>query len=129
MRTMMILTVLFATLLLLTGTTFARNCYCYKTLATNLDNPADSETIHPYPVLCFNDDNTGDIFTSFGMGHMSLFFDSLLKQALGYEDGCVGYFKFHGSELDVLTGIGYCDGDRWMLWGHRIDRNDPNCFD
>ena len=130
MKMIVKLAVLFTTLLLLTGESFARDCYCYEVVATNLDTPANSQTI--YPVLCFDYDNTGDIYSKFGPGEMSLFFDPMREQALGFDPknpSCVGYFKFHGDWLYVLTGIGYCVGDRWQLKGHQIDRNDQRCFD
>jgi hypothetical protein len=128
MKMMVKLAILCAILFLLGGVSFANESYCYEVVATNLDNPEDSEIT--YPILNFYDDNTGDIFSEFGHGDMSLFFDFLNKQALGYGDGCVGYFKFHGSPwFNVLTGIGYCNGDRWQLRGHQLDKSDKRCFD
>ena len=130
MKMMVKLAVLLAALLLLNGVALAcyTNNYCYEVTATNLDNPEDTETLF---VRLSYDCVSGIIqIPSNGAlnGNMSVFFDSMLKQALGYnDDGCVGYFKFHGSWLNVLTGIGYCDGRRWKLWGHQVELDNPNC--
>ena len=119
MKMMMKLTVLFAALLLLNGVASAcwSNSYCYEVTATNLDDPTDIET---FIVRLSYDCTSGQIDTGGPLGNMSIFFDPMRKQALGYDPSnpsCVGYFKFHGDEEHVLNGIGYCDGRRWQLRG------------
>jgi hypothetical protein len=123
MKMMVKLAVLFATLLLLTGVSFAADCddYCYEVTTTDLDDPTHTHT--GCIALQFCDDNTGYIYGPFGT-NMSLFFDSMKDQVLGYdplEPSCVGYFKFHGDNLFILKGIGYCKGERHEIKGHQID--------
>ncbi len=123
------LAVLFATLLLLTGVSFASVCgtYCYQVTATDLDDPTNIETGCIRLDLCEN--NTGFIYGPFGT-NMSLFFDSMSDQALGYDDSdpsCVGYFKFHGDDLHILKGIGYCEGERHNIKGRRVDCCTSDC--
>ena len=131
MKTMVKLAVLFATFLLLNGVALAcyTNNYCYEVTATNLDDPEDTETL--FARLSY-DCVSGiiQIPSPALLGNMSVFFDSSRDQALGYDPlnpSCVGYFKFHGDDQYVITGIGYCDGRRWKLRGHQVDLDNPNC--
>ena len=122
MKRLVQLAVLLATLLLLTGVAFAPPMcwpFCYEMTATDLDDPTNTHTGCIRLDLCEN--NTGFINGPFGT-NMSLFFDSMRKQALGYDDSdpsCVGYFKFHGDDLYVITGIGFCEGERHQIRGHQ----------
>jgi hypothetical protein len=132
MKKMVMMAVLMATLLLLNGVALAcySNNYCYEVVATNVDDPEDTETL--FARLSY-DCVSGiiQIPTPPLSGNMSVFFDSMNEQALGFgqgeAEGCVGYFKFHGDDQYVITGIGYCDGRRWNLRGHRVDSDNPNC--
>jgi len=123
MKIMLKFAVLFVTLLLLTGVGFAANCWdsCYEVTVTDLDDPTNTHTA--CVGLKFCDDNTGAMASPFGKD-MSLFFDSMKDQALGYDPSnpsCVGYFKFHGDDLYILKGIGYCEGERHTIKGHQKD--------
>ena len=116
MKIMVKVAVLFATLLLLTGVAFAADCYeyCYAITNTEVDNPTNTYT--DCAVFQFCDDNSG----SAGSVDMSLFFDSMKDQGLFYDSSCVGYLKFHGDDLYIFTGIGFCSGTRWMYKGHQM---------
>jgi len=123
MKMMVKLAVLIATLLLVTGVSFAANCwqYCYEVTVIDLDDPTNTHTA--LIGLSFCDDNTGTITSPFGT-NMSLFFDSMRDQALGYDPSdpsCVGYFKFHGDDLYIIKGIGYCEGERHNILGHKSE--------
>jgi hypothetical protein len=75
-------------------------------------------------VLCFDIGENDGSFTGLcnAEGQMSLFFDSMKKEALAYsETNPYGYLKFHGDHLYVVQGIGYCAGDRWELRGHKLE--------
>jgi hypothetical protein len=129
MKMMVKLAVLFATLLLLTGVSFAAECYdyCYEATTTDLDDPTHTHT--GCIGLKFCDDNTGEMMSPFGT-NMSLFFDSMKDQVLGYDlsdPSCVGYFKFHGDDLHILKGIGYCEGERHNIKGSRVDCCSSTC--
>jgi hypothetical protein len=125
MKTMVKLTVLIATLLLLTGGAFAgppplTNCNCYYLSGNALDygglmgNPV---------LLCFLPNNQGRYGGFCGQtGNLSLFFDQDPVQALGYnplsQSPEEGYLKFHDSRLTVFNnGIWDCDGERYKLSG------------
>jgi hypothetical protein len=58
---------------------------------------------------------------------LSLFFEPLGMQVLAYDEDCVQSFKFHGSNNNVVTGIGYCEGVRFTTWGHKTDWDKCNC--
>jgi hypothetical protein len=124
MKMMVKLAVFLATLLLLTGGAFAQGvCNCYDVTALNLDSYGYFPNM--YVALCFDSNNkTGEIHSLEGNGDMSLFFDDPV-QALGEVQGCVAYAKFHDTRLTVFKSIGFCDGDRWMLWGRKTDMD--NC--
>jgi hypothetical protein len=117
MKMVVKLAVLFATWLLLSGIAFAfiGNCACYKVNFTSLDNPANTET--DYEALCLDyEDNTGEFF-----GCDVSLFPGLITQGLaGGGCPCVGFFKFHGSDNNVITGDWYC-GERATFWGHITD--------
>lgn len=125
MKPMVRLIVLFATLLLLTGVSFANgDCYYYEYVYTNLDR---EETDTWCAELCFNSGTYSEFCES---GNMILFFDSMKKQALLYSTNTtppyqeVGYLKFHGDQLHVFTGIFYCTGafqERFFVRGHKVD--------
>jgi len=117
MKTMVKLAVLFAVLLLLTGVAFAQDCECYKITFTSSDNPAHTAT--QYDEICLDyADNIGSIF-----GCDISLFPGLITQGLIFcPYPCVGYFKFHGSDNNVITGMEYCEpGIRSTFWGHITD--------
>jgi hypothetical protein len=129
MKIMIKFTVLFATLLLLTGFAFAGgDCHYYEYTYTGLDIPdADTYCVE----LCFSYGDHSGTHSGFCFpGNLALFFDSMNKQALLYYPGDaggveVGYLKFHGSpSLNVFTGILYCNtsfADRYTVRGHIVD--------
>jgi hypothetical protein len=130
MKTMIRLGVLFAGLLLLTGVAFAADdfielCGCYEITATDAHDSSIQETF--VASVCLNyETNTGLACTEFGGAELSLFPGSILK-VLAYGDSCVGSFKFHGSDKNVITGIGHCFDEDWRLWGHKINEMCPIC--
>jgi hypothetical protein len=116
------LMVLYATLLLLTGVAFAdgvTSCECYKINYIGLDVVYTGTQYYP---ICLNyEEHSG---TSDGCD-LSLF-DGLSKQVVATCPGCVAFFKFHGEDNNVLTGMEYCEtGGRLLLWGHKTDPS--NC--
>ncbi len=121
------LAVLLATLLLLTGVVYADNgCGgCYEVTVTDLDDPTNTHTGCIAIDFC-----SGEMYSPFGTD-IVLFFDSMKEQALGYSDSdpsCVGYFKFHGDHQYILNGIGYCEGERHNIKGHKVDcSSSPDC--
>ena len=130
MKMMVKLAVLFATLLLLTGVSFAIECNfneCYEITATEVDNPSHTHT--GFVMICLDyDAKAGEAGSPIGSINLSLFFQPLGLKILAYPGGtpsplgdCVGAFKFHGSDNNVITGIGFCDEDRWTIWGHRTE--------
>jgi len=122
MKTMLKLAVLCAALLLLTGIAFAQgDCECYKITYTNLDNPTDGGW--EYDEICLDYENyTGTL----DICDISLF-PGLITQALLYDCPCVGYFKFHGSDNNVVIGEEYCeDLERYTFWGHITDYENCN---
>ena len=124
MKMMVKMAFLFATLLLLTGVAFAGgNCACYEIYDTDLDYPEYS-SYGPWEICL----NYGDHSGTFGPNDLYLFFDGLSMQALSYNpsNNCTTYFKFHGHNNNVLTGMEYCDTiGRFTLWGHITDYD--NC--
>jgi len=120
MKTMVKLGVLLATLLLLNGVVFAGPveipCECYKFNYINLDNPADGGS--EYDIICLDyANNTGDF-----AGCDLFLFPGSITQGLFDNCPCVGHFKFHGSDNNVVTGEEYCeDLNRYTFWGHITD--------
>jgi hypothetical protein len=130
MKMMVKLAVLLATFLLLTGVAFAqeiiaRPCFvCYEVTVTDLDDPTHTHTGCVGISFC-----SGEMISPFGTDIVE-FFDAMKEQALGYSDSdpsCVGYFKFHGDWQYIITGIGYCEGERHKIRGHQIDCSTPGC--
>ena len=136
MKMMVKMAVLFATLLLITGVAFAQSwdCNCYEITATEVDNPGHTHTATIE--ICLEAGNESG-YTCFpdGLISLSLFFEPtfLNKKILAYVTAqnslgiCVGSFKFHGSNKNVITGIGYCDGDQWTIWGHKTEGPCQTC--
>jgi len=126
MKMMVKLAVLFATLLLLTGAAFAQafDCACYEITSTMVDNPSIKQNF--FERVCINYENKKGYTCSplISMG-LSLFFDSMKDQGLGYTDNCWKYFKTHGDDHYVVTGISYCYGNRYTFRGHKTD--EENC--
>jgi hypothetical protein len=99
------------------------DCDCYEVTYTNADNPEDAK-VEPTNV-CFNFEEHAGIF---GMWNLSLFFDSMNKQALAYGISAgvpVAYLKFHGDQVHVVTGIYNFYGNQWTIRGHKI--SSENC--
>ena len=136
MKMMVKLAILFTTLLLLTGVSFAgSSCPCYDITATELGDPQHTESA--FVEICLEYENmkgTANIIGSpLGTAALALFFEPLGLKILAYPGGtsqppgaCVGSFKTHGHYNNVVTGIGYCVGERWTLWGHKTDSS--NCY-
>ena len=122
MKTMVILTVLFASLLIMAGAAFGGGgCACYEVTETFLDVTAPPETEF-FPLCLDYEDNTG---TFDGCG-LSLFPGLITQGLLFCEFACVGDFKFHGNDHNVITGKLYCEpGERSTFWGHITDPS--NC--
>jgi hypothetical protein len=125
MKMMVKLAVLFATLLLVTGVCFAQSfdCDCYEFTATKADDPIAKTTVFESVCLDYGD-KKGYACGPIKM-ELSLFFEPLGLQGLGFTENCWGSFKVHGSHNNVVTGISYCDGDRYTVWGHKTDME--NC--
>jgi hypothetical protein len=126
MKTMVKLAVLITTLLLLSGVSFAQPCdsACYEVTVTDLDDLTNTHTGCIYINFC-----EGTMDSPFGTD-MVFFFDSMKEQALVYSDSdpsCVGYLKFHGDWQYIITGIGYCVGERHKIRGHKVDCSSPGC--
>lgn len=127
MKTMVKLTVLMATLLLLTEASFAvRPCDCYEFTMTSLDGPP-----HPYPQpvrICFDGDNVAEIYgltsnlCDIVPDPLFLFFDSINQQTLASHTSPpnTAYLKFHGDNQHNVTGIVIGDG-RYSFRGHKTD--------
>jgi hypothetical protein len=132
MKMMVKLAVLFAMLLLLTGVSYAgmyaMDCDCYEITATDVDNPTNTHTESVIVCLDYGAKN-GKVCAPDPYGlDLSLFFDALGLKILAYNKDCVGSFKVHGSDNNVVTGIGFCEGNtRWTIWGHKTDVPCPLC--
>jgi hypothetical protein len=122
MKMMVKLAAVMATLLLLSGVAFAQayECDCYDITATKVDDPSVKENF--FEVVCIDYAEVKG-FTCGPAPNMvlSLFFDSMKDQGLGYTDNCWKYFKTHGDDHNVVTGISYCYGNRYTFWGHKTD--------
>ena len=123
MKMMVKLAVLLAALLLLTGVAFADWCSCYDITYTQVDDPTIVNTAPAEVCLDFGA-RTGSICSGSNMVPLSLFFKPLGIHVLQYGGvGCVGSFKFHGENLNVISGDSYCPGygGQLTVWGHRTD--------
>jgi len=132
MKMIVKLEVLVAALLLLTGVASAASdpvefyCRCYEITATEAHDSSFQDTF--LATVCLNyETNTGFVCTEFGPAHLS-FFPGVVDKVLAFGDSCVGAFKFHGSDNNVLTGIGHCFDEDWTLWGHKTDGMCPICM-
>ena len=125
MKMMVKLTVLFATLLLLTGVAFAQyyDCDCYEVTATEVGNLTHTHSESVEVCLDYGDKKGFVCAPDPYDLDLSLFFQPLGLQILAFNEGATGFFKFHGSHNNVLTGIGYfgLDNTRWTLWGHKTE--------
>jgi len=120
MKTIVKLAVLLATLLLLSGASFADSCYDLNYI--NLDNPTAGIFTGSASVGLDYGDNTGHACTDLWIGDLNLsLFIGLNLQALAYNDNCTGFFKFHGSDNNVVNGIITCYGYRFNIWAHKIE--------
>jgi hypothetical protein len=118
MRLTVILVVLFASLLMVTGAAFAAGCcydQCFYATCTALNNPANSFTDHI--AICYYDDTAvicdqgGFIFNA------SLFSQGLNDQAIIYNNSAVGYITFHGYDDSAYNGLYYDGNDRYKCHG------------
>jgi hypothetical protein len=132
MKRLMKLAVLLTAVLLLHGAALAfPPCdyeECYEVTTTLIDNP---DTVIPpfFAKICLvYGDNIGkasrcgedDVY-------MSLFFDSMNKQALVYGEDCVQYFKFHGDNNHISIGTGYCEEERFSSRAIKTEMANCNC--
>jgi len=128
MKMMVILAVLCAALLLVTGVSFATSpcfssCYdvtCYTVSGTDLTNPNNSFTGQqwfvcpvpngpPTPFVCVN----GPL-----SWQLSEFPEGLNGQAILYGGiGGGGYITFHGTEFPAFNGILFNGTDRYKIHG------------
>jgi hypothetical protein len=121
MKTMVKLAVLLATLLLLSVASFAGpamiECNCYDVTATNLDDPGYN--FHGFYELCLDYENKSAVVQPLCEGlDLSMFLVSSGLELVGSNDLCAGFFKFHGSDLNVATGKFY-DIWRFSIWAHK----------
>jgi hypothetical protein len=128
MKTMIILAVLVAGLLVVTGAAFAApSCIscsgylaCYDVTGNDLTNPANSFTqewsvcfVSPVAAYVCNR-SAGPTF----LFPLSLFGDVLIPQAISWDAGTVGaYMKFHGIDWDVFNGFYFNQPDRILIHG------------
>jgi hypothetical protein len=121
MKMMLKLAVLLATLLLITGVSFADGCYWYEITWQFINFPEDPDFKYACIQLCFDYDNTGKIDGVCEFTDIALFFNSMRDQALAYGGGGVLHLKFHGDDQFVVTAIGQCPPNpRFKLWGHKV---------
>ena len=143
MKMMVKLAVLFATFVLVAGVAFAsptpapncpdatNYCECYKVTANDLTNPAGSWEKDWRICLSFNNKCGAIAFPVNGVFKMflTLFFEGLSPKMTGSTGNFDGAsLKFHGDNLNVLTGELVCFGNegnfcgttghRYTIWGH-----------
>ena len=131
MKMIVKLAVLFATLLLAVGVSFAGQnfdcCKCYEITATEVADPQHTET--GLVSICLNyEAMMGIAYSDIGELNLALFYnkesDSL--NILAAQDNslgiCLGAFGFRFDDIYII-GIGYCDSTRWTLKG----RQSYNC--
>jgi hypothetical protein len=133
MKMMVILAVLCAALLLVTGVAFATNacsyfsCYdvtCYTVNGNNLTNSNNSFTGQywfvcslpngpPTPFVCVNNVLSWKL---------SDFPEGLNEQTILYDGvGGGGYITFHGTEFPAFNGILFNGTDRYKIHGVEVD--------
>ena len=127
---------LIATLLLLTGVSFADDCACYEFTETILDDIGPVMRVCP-PVfkICFDGDNEGTISglcNPLCLGSevepLYMFFDAMNQEALTYHTNlwtCVAYLKFHGDNQHIVNGILF-EEFRITFKGHKTDMEKCN---
>ena len=114
MKMMVKLAVLLATLLLLTGVSFADFCQCYEVNATDLDNAENSCTRNV--AICFDFGPHAGLFITLPPGTtrlmvLSLFFEGLNPKMTGALALDSGAFQFHGDPwFNVVTGEYFSSG-------------------
>jgi hypothetical protein len=130
MKMMVILAVLCAALLLVTGAAFAASfctaCgnaggagYCYSVDGTDLDNSTNSFTGQNWQ-MCFNLNNSFAWISGSPAFHFSDFYavGLLNEQAISWDSGNVGLsVTFHGPGGNALNGIYYNGTDRFKIHG------------
>ena len=132
MKMMVKLAVLLATLFLLSGIALAFPLCdyeeCYEVTITLIDHPDIAEPPIFAKICLVYGDNIGKA-SRCGEDdvQMSLFFDSMNRQALGYAENCVVYMKFHGDNNHVATGIEYCENERISFRVIKTDMANCNC--
>jgi hypothetical protein len=132
MKTVVLLGVVFAVLLLVSGVSFALDgqifCKCYDITATNVDDPQDIQS-GPVTICADIADMSGAACTDIGQAEFHLFYDKEFNSvnALASIDNtglCLGAFGFR-FRYKYILGIGYCDSKRWTLKGHQADDCSP----
>jgi len=123
MKMMVKLVVLFASLLVVTGTAFAVSCcedVCYKVTVTGLASTYIGKADWSF---CFFDDNLADVCALSPGGptplfQVSFFNQNLIDQAISISPVSTGvYMRFHGSEDDIFNGLFYLGGDQYNIHG------------
>ena len=124
MKMMIVLAVLCAALLLVTGVSFAFNSCsscndlsCYTVTGTDVDNSSGSGTSewyicwdnYPYALLCFY----GSLIVPL------TFIPGLNDQAVGYSATKGAYMTFHGN-YGAFNGIWYNGTDRYKIHGVEV---------
>ena len=116
---------LLATLLLLSGVSFANSagsCNCYEITYTNLDDSTYSGI--QYTRICLDYENHNGFWD---ICDLSLF-PGLTMKGLVHSDPCAPtYFKFHGDHNYMITGI-WSGGSsyRYTFRGHKTDESNCN---
>jgi hypothetical protein len=139
MKMMVILAVLCAALLLVTGVAFAVSfctaCdnsggdgYCYSVNGTDLDNPTKSFTGQSWS-LCFEPGNGGNSWAwingSFAFDFYDFYNVGLLnEQAISWGGSSAVYMTFHGPYGDAFNGIYHNGTDRFKIHG----QGGPCCY-
>jgi len=122
MRSMVILAVLFASLLVVTGAAFAASCCvsggCAKVTGTDLTNPNNSFTQDWS--FCDVGNNLVDVCNVSGpnfLFEISIFNQSLFVQAISINPVSAGvYMRFHGGD-EIFNGLFYFGGDQYNIHG------------
>jgi hypothetical protein len=127
MKKVVISAILFSALLLVTGVALAtaNNCTCYEVTGTSDYSATGGPSIWQ---LCGNDFNTdgdfGNLYIDFFSGDRPFNLTGNSNKWIGYGDGnsgCAGswFFDIRAGRTS-LNGIGDCEGERWVVHGHRV---------
>jgi hypothetical protein len=131
MKMMVILAVLLASLLVLTGAAFATifcldSCpgysACYKVTGTDTTNPANSFMQDWHFCYSYDGDSLGYVCEGSGTNFLfgfSFFCQGLNDQAAGIGGGKGAYMTFHGSDDGAFNGLYYNGVDQFNIHGVR----------